>query len=217
MIKIFHANIEHAVHKKLLQTYLHSFPQEFRAKILSYRRWQDAQLSLLGRLLLRHGLKTIEKANLENDLQYTDYNKPYFKNNEITFNISHSGNIVVCAISERHEVGIDIEIMDSINIQDFKLQMTNNEWTTIVNATNKQTAFYNYWTQKEAVVKAGGKGLSTNLISFEIKNNFVKLDNNTFFVQNVEINKEYKTSLAYKTKPSLMILPNIKLIQKKFH
>ena len=198
MIKIYYTYIHENAHQQLLNAYLHSFPQEFQTKVVSYRRWQDAQLSLLGRLLLRHSLKKIGKAHLENGLKYTEYNKPYFENNTLGFNISHSGDLVVLAISQQHQIGIDIEIKNTINIRDFKLQMTDNEWNTISNASNQQIAFYDYWTQKEAVIKAGGKGLSIDLKSYEINNHRTQVEGVTYGLQKLRIDEHYACHIALK-------------------
>ena len=163
------------------------------------------------------GMKDLNKE-LENfQLEYTRYNKPFFSNLDLKFNISHSGNLVLCAISEIFDIGIDVELMNDIDIENFRNQMTLYEWKKISQGKCRKIAFYEYWTEKEAVLKAIGKGLSVPLKSFEVKNNLVKIDNYTFFIQKVEINKEYKISLAYKIKRDLIITPNIKLIRNEFY
>ncbi|WP_420574957.1 4'-phosphopantetheinyl transferase family protein [Kordia sp.] len=197
MNKIFYVHIHQEVHQRLLQTYLHTFPEEIRTKILRFRRWQDAQLSLLGRLLLRYGLKMCQQSHLEDQIEYTAYNKPYFKNSDVRFNISHSGDIVICGISETEEFGIDIEVMDAITIDDFKMQMTDNEWLKIYNASNQQVAFYEYWTQKEAVIKAQGKGMSIALQSFEIQNQMTEIENRQYEVKELFIDTNYKCHIAF--------------------
>ncbi len=198
MIYIFYSYISEKNHGLLLQKFLSNFPLDFQQKILSYRRWQDAQLSLLGRLLLNQGiLKNSQLKTVNSKILFNDYNKPYFEDKEINFNISHSGEIVICAISEPYTIGVDIEVMNTININDFKSQMTTNEWNLIVNATNQKVAFYNYWTQKEAVVKAHGKGLSIPLQSFEIKDNATSVDAKMFYTSKVDLEEDYMCYIAY--------------------
>lgn len=197
MIYIYHISISEEKHELLLQKFLSSFPLDFQQKIRSYRRWQDAQLSLLGRLLLNHGIqKNTQLKKVQSKMLFNKYNKPYFEDKEINFNISHSGEIVVCAISETDTIGVDIEIMNEININDFKFQMTANEWSTIVRATDQQMAFYNYWTQKEAVIKAHGKGLSIPLKSFEVIANTTVIETETFYTLKVDIEENYLCSVA---------------------
>ena len=60
---------------------------------------QDAQLSLLGRVLLAKGVEQMNCSFDKSDIKYTPYNKPYFDSIDVRFNISHSGKVVVCALT----------------------------------------------------------------------------------------------------------------------
>ena len=199
-------------HNRLLQEFLLDFPKDFQKKILRYTHWKDAQLSLIGRLLLRHGLKKINKCYQEKELKYTEYNKPYLFNSEVKFNISHSGNIVVCAITNNNHIGIDIEEICDININDFRSQMTEFEFQYIMNSNNYKIAFYNYWTQKEAVIKANGMGLSLSLKSFEIFDGHTFIEGEDFFLKEIKLDIDYKCHLAYKNRPDSIILSPYKVI-----
>ncbi|WP_430412916.1 4'-phosphopantetheinyl transferase family protein [Kordia sp.] len=197
MIYIYYTHISEQKHELLLQNFLPNFPLDFQQKIRSYRRWQDAQSSVLGRLLLKYGIsKNKHLKTVNSKILFNTYNKPYFENKEVNFNISHSGEIVICAISESHDIGIDIETMNTININDFKMQMTDYEWNLINNASDQQAAFYNYWTQKEAVVKAHGKGLSIPLQSFEIKANTTEMDSKLFYTSKIKLAEKYTCYVA---------------------
>ena len=91
MIHVLYTSINEENHKKIIDHYLPDFSAEYQDKIKRYRRWQDAQLSLLGRILLVKGLEQINYGFDESNLNYTSFNKPYLENNAIHFNISHSG------------------------------------------------------------------------------------------------------------------------------
>ena len=69
------------------------------------------------------------------------------------------------------DIGIDIEKIEPIKISDFKSQMTNNEWESVNNSKDTERSFFCYWSQKEAVIKTHGKGLTIPLKSFEVQNN----------------------------------------------
>ncbi|WP_268225683.1 4'-phosphopantetheinyl transferase family protein [Sinomicrobium oceani] len=200
MIGTYYARISREYHDELIQRFLRDFSKEFQYKILNYRRWQDAQLSLLGRLLLKQGLKDLHNipTNKNLDIQYSDYNKPYLVNEFLKFSISHSGNIAVCTITNFNDIGIDIEKMKSVEVSLFKNQMTIFEWKLINNSIDKKNAFYNYWTQKEAVIKANGKGLSIPLTSFEIIDSQVLLNNELYTLKELKIAQDYKCHLAIK-------------------
>ncbi|REG91603.1 4'-phosphopantetheinyl transferase family protein [Flavobacterium aquicola] len=196
MIYIYYAFISENNHEKLMQEFLLRFPIDFQNKIKSYQRWEDAQLSLLGRILLYRGTDNFNGTYKETSVKYTKYKKPYFGEDKVCFNISHSGEIVVCAVTNVCDIGIDIELQRDIQIQDFQSEMTEGEWIKISTSFNKKGSFYNYWTQKEAVIKGGGKGLSVPLKSFEISKNIAIVENKKFFLKEIKLDSKYKCHIA---------------------
>lgn len=215
MTQILYAYISEENHHDLITNYLKEFSADFQKKILAYRRWQDSQLSLLGRLLLRHGLQKMSKNFSEVELSYTLYSKPFLNDDTTKFNISHSGEIVVCVLSDKSDVGIDIEIIQNIDLDGFESQMTKEEWDRLsLKEDSSGAAFFEYWTQKEAVIKANGKGLSIPLKSFEVTNQYAKIEEEDFFVKEIFLDKKYKCHLAFKDKIDTVILgPDIIMIQ----
>jgi len=198
LITIYYTTISEENHDRILNKYLPLFTSEYRESVGRYRRWQDAQLTLLGRLLLINGLEQMNYKFDESDIKYTTYNKPYLESNKAYFNISHSGEIVVCAITELGDIGIDIEKIGSIDISDFQSQMTDNEWNEIIGAEDSHNSFYRYWSEKEAVIKAHGQGLGIPLKSFEVKNNTTTIGSENFYLQKISINKDYSCHIASK-------------------
>ncbi len=181
-----------------MQEPLLRLPIDFQKKIMNYRRWQDAQLSLLGRILLYKGTDNFDTKYREINIKYTEYNKPYFaeERGEIFFNISHSEKIVVCAVTNVCEIGIDIELQRDIQLEDFQSQMTEGEWMKITTSLDKMDSFYKYWTQKEAVIKGCGKGLTVPLKSFEVSKNTAIVDNEKFFLKQIRLDDQYKCHIA---------------------
>lgn len=198
MIYILYTSIDKNNHKRLIDDFLPKFPIKFQKKIRRYRRWQDAQLSLLGRVLLGKGMEQVNYVFDESDIKYSSFSKPYIDNSDISFNISHSGNIVICALTNIGDIGIDIEKINPIKISDFKSQMTANEWMLISESKDTKLSFFDYWTQKEAVIKAHGNGLSIPLKSFEIKNNKTTIDSEDFFLKKVFVKDDYSCFLVLK-------------------
>ncbi|WP_298516699.1 4'-phosphopantetheinyl transferase superfamily protein [uncultured Kordia sp.] len=198
MITIYYYQISQNAHAGLIQKYLSNFPVEFQERIQRFRRWEDAQLSLSGRLLLQYALQKHAKlAHFDwNSLSYTSYGKPYLDTSELHFNISHSGTIVACALTTGIKIGIDMEQMRPIDVEDFKRQMTNNEWQYVNTAENQLQAFYEYWTKKEAVIKADGKGMSIPLLSFEIQNNTTLVHSEKFYTKRIALSENYMCHIA---------------------
>lgn len=200
MIYIYYTYQSEENHESLLKNVLPNFPDDYQEKIKRYRRWQDAQLSVLGRILLYKGGKEIYGYNLHDKvIKYTKYNKPYFEDNLIRFNISHSEGIVVCALSDAHEIGIDIEMITDFEIDNFGFQMTKNERNKVELSSDVKDSFFEYWTQKEAVIKAHGHGLTIPLKSFEILDNKTQINDENFYLKEIKIDEKYKCYISLKT------------------
>lgn len=204
MIAVYYTVISEVYHEQLLKDHLPKYPPDFREKIKNYKRWQDAQSSLLGRLLLWNATMPFT-SNVDNlKIKYADYQKPYFENLPFQFNISHSGQVVVCAFSNKYELGIDIEEIKEIELDIFKDRMTEREWREVMQAEDQKEAFYEYWTKKEAVIKAHGKGLSLPLKSFEIVEDKTTIYNKHYLVKQLQVMPEYKCFLAVRASQDIL-------------
>lgn len=197
MIHLFYTYLNESQHQVLLEKYTSSFPREFQERLLKFRRWQDQQASLLGRVLLENGMRQLYQYQLP-EISFGKYGKPFFKQSDIQFNISHSHHLVVCGITKNSRIGIDVEYQKPINIQDFKFQMTEKEWKWISTAEDAEAAFYEYWTKKEAIIKAVGKGFSADLKAFEVLAGIeaVFFEAINWKLEMLPINKDYVCSLA---------------------
>ena len=134
-----------------------------REKHFRYRRWIDRAANLFSMALLVKGLQKfgIDHRALEN-LQYTEYGRPYLQGT-IDFNISHSGDYVVCAISDGVRVGVDIEQIKEVGFSDFHDLMTDDQWNLIRKAGDPLKHFFTFWSIKESIIKADGRGLNIPL------------------------------------------------------
>lgn len=203
---ILYTFISEEKHQYILNRYINYFSEDFQQDILKYRRWQDAQLSLLGRVLLQKGLKSYYHID-EVCVERSPDHKPYLKDLPLHFNISHSKELVVCAIAE-FPIGIDVEFIDrKINYLDFQFQMTAHEFLKIDRSQNQIGDFFSYWTQKESVMKAHGGGMMIPLDSFEIVNNECEIDSKKFFTKDIFIDENYQSCIASDDKNIKNITP----------
>ena len=174
-----------------------NFSEEFIDKISKYKRWEDAKATVLGRLLLAYGLKHFYNYDLDQlKMRYSKDKKPYLEDSAIQFNISHSKELIVCAITSLGDVGVDVEKINELNIDDFKDQFSSLEYRRMRNSKNALESFYHHWTQKEAIVKAHGSGLNIPLNSFEINNNTAIIANKQYFLKEIFLNSQYKCNVA---------------------
>ncbi|CAD0222591.1 4'-phosphopantetheinyl transferase family protein [Chryseobacterium sp. JV274] len=192
---ILYTFISEEKHQSLLDRYLPVFSDDMKRDILRYRRWQDAQLSLLGKLLLRHGLRTFYNIP-EVEIGILPNKKPYLKGHNLHFNISHSKDLVACVIAE-YPLGIDVEYNDpKVSYRDFIFQMTPNEMQEIQDGMDKMKGFFTYWTRKEAAIKAHGGGMILPLDSFEVTNGECVIEDEKFFIKEIFIHKDYHSYMA---------------------
>ena len=166
----------------------------FTATVRNEKDYKDGLTKLTVQELHDQGILKFD----ESELKYTSFNKPYFVNNGIHFNISHSGEVAICALTHLGDVGIDIEKTEATKVLDFKSQMTSNEWELVNESKDSKLSFFNYWTQKEAVIKAHGNGLSIPLKSFEVQNNRTVIGSDNFFLKEIIIKDDYCCHLALK-------------------
>ena len=83
--------------------------EERRERILRYRFEKDRRLSLGAGLLAAYALREAGAEDLT--LQTGENGKPELLSYpDIHFNLSHSGTIAVCAVSDR-PVGVDVEFL----------------------------------------------------------------------------------------------------------
>jgi len=92
-----------------------------------------------------------------------DNKKPFIKNSKLFYNISHSGNRIVLAVS-LSAVGIDTEQINlDFDFQDIIAEYFSAEEASFIAETDFANRFFRLWTRKEALTKATGKGLDEDL------------------------------------------------------
>lgn len=189
MIKLFYYKISKRLEAAIFQQLLQQLPIAHQNKILKYRHWQDAERSLAGIILLKKGLQSMGRKDYAlDDLKYTEFQKPYL-DDAISFNITHSGEYVICVLSETNKVGVDVEIIKDLPMEEFTNLFARQEWDAVINAEDKLQAFYTLWTKKEAFLKAVGCGLNQPLNEVVIENNCITWENQHWFLYEVKLDQ----------------------------
>jgi 4'-phosphopantetheinyl transferase len=84
----------------------------------------------------------------------------------------HSEDLAACAVTWDREIGLDIEkvrtIPDVSGIARIFFSAHEREGLARLPANMRNLAFLNFWTRKEAYLKAVGKGLSVPLTRFDV-------------------------------------------------
>lgn len=92
--------------------------------------------------------------------------KPYIADSHIFFNLSHSGNFVMCAVGEGR-VGCDIQRIGSCNIKVAKRFFTDGEFSALEDSSQSDYDFTRLWALKESALKFSGDGISGGLDRYD--------------------------------------------------
>ncbi|NLR77734.1 4'-phosphopantetheinyl transferase family protein [Chitinophaga eiseniae] len=167
-------------------------------KIEQFHRWQDAQAGMLGKILLRRELMKIHPTatDILEQLTYSRFRKPFLENVPVDFNISHSGNVVVCAVSTHGRIGVDVEVIQPVELSYLAPQMQETEWQAIQAAPDIYRSFFYHWTRKEALLKANGKGLHLPMNAIAVHTNSVIIEEEKWYLSELNLGNEVVCHLA---------------------
>lgn len=159
MLKVYYGHIQLVSNPLVFESWLKKMDNQRREKVLRCKNDADKKRSLLAGILLHFGV--------ENDRN----------EGQIFYSISHSGNYVICVLSDRR-VGIDIENkLRSIFSEGKETQLDKiahkclNFGETIRYETceehKKRDLLLHFWTRKESYSKAIGKGLGIDFSTID--------------------------------------------------
>ncbi|GAB5408733.1 MAG: hypothetical protein BalsKO_10980 [Balneolaceae bacterium] len=109
-------------------------------------------------------------------LKKEKHGKPFIESEEDRFfvSFSHSQDLVMCAISQDLDIGLDTETLNrEVNPEVVRRILSEKEWKVY-----GEDDAISLWTMKEAAVKSLGTGLRTNLKELELE----KLESGHFSV-----------------------------------
>lgn len=196
MIKVFYSFTERLLDRQEIAEKITGFSFEIQQQILRYRNTEDAQRALSGKLLLRKLFAALNdpRYTLDN-ITYNQYSRPQIPGN-YDFNISHSGRYCIGVLSDQGFVGVDVEEITAINYQDFSFIFTADELADIQASKLPVQQFFKYWTQKEAAIKADGRGMHLPLKKVKIENDRVSVLGKVFYTRELQLNANYSCHLA---------------------
>jgi 4'-phosphopantetheinyl transferase len=151
-------------------------PEElYRASRFHFERHRRA--FVVGRGFLRYVLaRYLETKPEALRFSYGPYGKPALdgehSSSRLRFNMSHSHELGLYAITNDNELGVDVEhIRADFASEDIARRFFSRCEVEAFNAVPKEeqvAAFFRCWARKEAFIKATGKGLSQLLDSFDV-------------------------------------------------
>ncbi len=164
--------------KARVESLLHTLAPDEKARAERFHFEKDRDSFIVARVTLKRVLGRylgLPPAKLR--FSYNAYGKPALANNSgadaLRFNLSHSHQLMICAVTCGRDIGIDLEHLRS-DLAELQIaeQFFSSQEVAVLCAlpVEQQTkAFFNCWTRKEAYTKARGEGLSFALNQFDVQ------------------------------------------------
>lgn len=155
-----------------------------------------ARLFLISRVLVKTVLA--DKLGIsphEVNIQLHPNGKPFVEGSKaVYFNLSHSANIIVLAVTEAGEIGIDVERLDrefEWRRVDSVLASSEIEWikqNELIDPSTVYQRFFQIWTLKESYIKCTGEGMSRHLkkLKFHVLAEHIEFLDSTRDIQKTE-------------------------------
>lgn len=167
-------------------------------KIERYRFPEAQHNALITRAFVRIVLSQYAELQPQ-DWQFdiTKNGKPEIKNASLAlrFNLSHNDKLIICAVCLKHDIGCDIENLSrKTSIETIsKRYFASAEYQNLKNMPDqlRRSRFFEYWTLKEAFVKATGLGISQGFDSFNFT---IEETKNPIFNDSIHLNFSEITS-----------------------
>lgn len=190
MINLYAMNVSPFEDSSLFSKGLSLIDRERLEKVNKLKKQDAKKLSLGAGLLLMFGLNYgLDLGDIEQEIPsygeieakelveylvqmesprqfqytYSTHGKPYLAGDSpIYFSLSHSGEYVLLAVSDK-EVGADIQMQKDVNFVSLAKQfMTEQEYEawSREDILNQKALFFQIWTGKEAYLKLTGEGMT---------------------------------------------------------
>lgn len=153
--------------------FLKSFDQSERerAKRFYFEKDRSSYTSARGYLRLLLG-KYMQKDPGDFIFSYNQWGKPFLRDSNIQFNLSHSKSLGLIAFCHDQSIGVDIEWKrpDFGGLKIAKRFFSHKEIAELeaLPTQDQRQGFFNAWSRKEAYIKAVGKGLAIPLGKFSV-------------------------------------------------
>lgn len=200
-LKIYTVRVK-KIEKNIFDELLTFISYEEKERILRFKKFEDAIRGLTSKLLIRYII--VSMLRMENSsicISKNEYGKPYLTGvDDFHFNLSHSGDWVVCAV-DNMPIGIDIEKIHDVDLGLSKRFFSEEEHKYLISFDDiikRRESFFEIWTLKESYIKADGRGLAIPLNSFSFTINDGKITLKTANQFNECYFKQYNIDNSYK-------------------
>lgn len=151
------------------------------------------QRFILGKRLTFRLLQTFGVTENEfKEMKLTSLGKPFLPKHKVSFNVAHSGDLLVCAASLVN-IGIDVEQLKPIEWKEYRSCFSSSEWNEISSAASPALDVLDRWVQKESLLKADGRGLQVPMASVNLRRGVGKIfdEAKLWYLHPLQINNAY--------------------------
>ena len=179
------------------------------ARAAKFLKPADAEGFILGRGLLRRILADcLNIKPFELRFNRNAQGKPFLEDGNLDFNVSHSRDRLLIAVTAGRAVGVDIEFRrNGLNMASIaKRWFAPEEQEFFQTLEHPEDAFFEIWAKKEAYVKALGIGIYKDLNTFAVPTGekpfspILGTDGRWFF-QTLEIDAGYAAAVVSEAPP----------------
>ena len=183
---------------QLLTTYATLLTSKETAKQQRYKFAKDRHDALITRAFIRDLLSYYaDIAPQDWQFEKGEKDKPEIINCPLPlrFNISHTKNLIICAVTLEDDIGCDVENTgrsnDVLAIAERYFSPTESKELFALPVAQQRNRFFDYWTLKESYIKAWGLGLAIPLKDFSFNINDTVQKHNDLFTIKADISLSF--------------------------
>ena len=174
VIDVWYAHVDTLIASDSVENHFKILSGSEKEQIGKFALLRVREESLAARLLVRHALSFYAEITPER-WQFTkgERGKPFVQapwKGFSAFNLTHSANLVVCAVAAEGQLGVDVESLDrsttGVPLARRFFAPQEVEQLIALPPAMRPEAFLQIWTLKEAYIKATGDGMAMPLDHF---------------------------------------------------
>lgn len=199
MLHIWRSTIDKELPNERFLSLLERIPARLHTDVTRYRFWPDRQARLAVRLLLRLAFQELGLGYGLDDWEVDHNGRPFVTVGAahfVDFNFSHTREIAVCAVSLEQRVGIDVECVQEIDLNTYQNILSSEEQRAILSGPLPKVRFFEIWTQKESMMKADGRGMSTPMLDVTASPREMSVEGMPYVVSPVDVGEGHVCHVA---------------------
>jgi len=181
-----------------LEALFAQLPASITEPVNRYRNPADRKGRVISKLLL----ETLVRKHFPHQgfswdrYRKNDLSKPYLEEMALSFSTSHHDALSIVCLTSGKSCGVDSELLKPVDPELYHDFLHPDEREFIASRTDQITSFHNIWTRKEAVLKASGMGIHSELNSVDAHEDMVWVEKSSYSTIPLFLSDDMVTHLA---------------------